>query len=94
MEHSYRDSTFRAIVEGCLVVLPGNFDGCSMGRKVLCVCAQPRNKEEPGTDTMVVVRKILHHGYKMCYGVLPPSTIHYTLCAARWQSPCNSFCLI
>ena len=25
MEHSYRDSTFRAIVEGRLVVLPGNY---------------------------------------------------------------------
>lgn len=30
MEHSYRDSTFRAIIEGRLVVLPGNFDGYSM----------------------------------------------------------------
>lgn len=82
MEHSYRDSTFRALVEGCLVVLSGNWGKLSHVKKgIVCSAPKPCNKGEPDADTMVVVRKILHHGYKMCYGVLPPSTIHYTLCA-------------
>ncbi len=38
MEHSYRDSTFRALVEGCLVVLPGNWGKLFHGKKgIVCL---------------------------------------------------------
>lgn len=39
MEHSYRDSTFRAIVEGCLADLTGNWGKLFHGKKgIVCLC--------------------------------------------------------
>ena len=48
MEHSYRDSTFRAFVEGCLADLTGSWEGKLFhGKKgIVCPASQPCNEEE------------------------------------------------